>query len=442
MSPARFADAVGGNACVIGGPFGSKLTQKDYRDHGIPVIRGTNMQGGRFIDGEFAYVSEDKWSRDFKTNTARRGDIMITQRGTLGQVSTIPLDFKYDKLVVSQSQMAVRVNPGKADPAFVYYYLKSPKFNDYIASVTIQTGVPHINMGILRNAPVAWPSRDEQAQLALVLTALDDKIELNRRMNDTLEAQARALFRDWFVDFGPVKAKMAGPDAGGAPYLAPDIWSLFPNRLSDDGVPEGWFYSEIGSEVDAVGGSTPSTTNPEFWNGEIAWTTPKDLSGLNSPILLSTSRSITPLGLAKISSGLLPKGTVLLSSRAPVGYLAITEIPLAVNQGYIAMRCEGRISNYFAFLWAQQSMDLILQNANGSTFQEISKKSFRPLPVIVADQQIHQQFDKLVEPLFQKIVANERESRALAQTRDLLLPKLMSGEIRVRDAEREVEVAL
>ena len=326
-------------------------------------------------------------------------------------------------LWVSNNAMAILPKNGLR--RFMYYRLLSSPPYDVVSG----SAQPQITRTALEPREYEFPSEEAQAHIEGLLSALDDKIDLNRRMNETLEAQARALFRDWFVDFGPVKAKMAGD----TPYLAPDLWSLFPNRLDDDGVPEEWAYSTIGTEVDAVGGSTPSTKNAEFWDGDIACTTPKDLSGLNSPILLDTSRSITSAGLAKISSGLLPEGTVLLSSRAPVGYLAITQIPLAVNQGYIAMRCDGRISNYFVFLWAKENMDLILQNANGSTFQEISKKNFRPLPVIVAEQPIHRQFDNMVKPLFEKIVANELESRTLAQTRDLLLPKLMSGEIRVGD---------
>jgi type I restriction enzyme, S subunit len=406
---------------------------------GPHFLRITDIVGSALNWEEVPYVTVNEKERS--KYRLHHDDIVIARTGaTTGESAYISHP---PEAVFASYLVRLKIKP-EVNSRYVAYWLKSAAFKNFMHGVLGEKSAqPNASASTMTLAPFRYPKlRTTQDAVVDVLSALDDKIELNRRMNATLEAQARALFRDWFVDFGPVKAKMAGTDAGGAPYLAPDLWSLFPNRLSDDGVPEGWFYSEIGSEVDAVGGSTPSTTNPEFWNGEIAWTTPKDLSGLNSPILLSTSRSITPLGLAKISSGLLPKGTVLLSSRAPVGYLAITEIPLAVNQGYIAMRCEGRISNYFAFLWAQQSMDLILQNANGSTFQEISKKSFRPLPVIVADQQIHQQFDSLVEPLFQKIVANERESRALAQTRDLLLPKLMSGEIRVRDAEREVEVAL
>lgn len=290
---------------------------------------------------------------------------------------------------------------------------------------------PYLSLRDQLRIQIALPEIARQIEIGAILSALDDKIELNRRMNETLEASARALFRDWFVDFGPTRAKAEGRPA----WLAPDLSSLFPARLGDDGVPEGWEWSTIGEEVEAVGGSTPSTKDAAFWDGGIAWTTPKDLSDLGSPILLDTARTITEAGLRTISSGLLPAGTVLMSSRAPVGYLAITSVPLAVNQGYIAMKCSGRISNWHTYIWAYENMDAIVANANGSTFQEISKKNFRPLPILIADEAVHSAFDRLVSPMFEQITANVVESRTLASTRDTLLPKLMSGELRVREAE-------
>lgn len=282
------------------------------------------------------------------------------------------------------------------------------------------------------------PPLPEQRAIAATLGALDDKIELNRKMNATLESMARALFRDWFVDFGPTRAKMEGR----APYLAPDLWSLFPDRLDDEGKPEGWEVSTIGDEVRVVGGSTPSTKEPDLWDGGINWATPKDLSTLAAPVLLETSRTISAAGLAKISSGLLPVGSLLLSSRAPIGYLAIAEVPVAINQGFIGMICDKRVSNVFAWLWTLENMEAILAKANGSTFQEISKGNFRPLPVVVPSEPVLRAFDAIAMPLYERIAKNERESRTLAQTRDLLLPRLMSGELRVAEAERLVgEVA-
>ncbi len=290
----------------------------------------------------------------------------------------------------------------------------------------------HFNIGDAKRLRVKLPPLAEQREIAGILGALDDKIALNRQMNATLEAIARALFQSWFVDFDPVRAKAEGRAPDG---LAAETAALFPASFDDSAlgpVPSGWRVSTIGEEVRVVGGSTPSTKEPAFWDdGEYAWATPKDLSYLSTPVLLSTSRQITELGLGQISSGLLPVGTVLLSSRAPVGYLAIAEIPVAINQGFIAMNCDQVLSNYYVLWWATLNMDAIKAKANGTTFQEVSKSSFRPIPVLVPTDNVIRAFDEIVGPLYRQIVRNEHESRTLAETRDALLPKLVSGELRV-----------
>jgi type I restriction enzyme S subunit len=153
-------------------------------------------------------------------------------------------------------------------------------------------------------------------------------------------------------------------------------------------------------------------------------------------VLLDTERRISDAGLGRISSGLLPVGTVLLSSRAPIGYLAIAEIPAAINQGFIAMRPKADVSNLFLLQWARESHEVILSNANGSTFLEISKKNFRPLPVVAPPKSVMAAFDRIARPLFGRVVSNEREARILETLRDSVLPKLISGDIRLDDPER------
>ena len=187
-----------------------------------------------------------------------------------------------------------------------------------------------------------------------------------------------------------------------------------------------------------MGGSTPSTKEPGYWGGDFAWATPKDLSSLSTPVLLSTERRITAAGLTQISSGLLPIGTVLLSSRAPIGYMAIAQIPTAVNQGFIAMVCSKRLSNVFVWLWTQANIDTVHQKANGSTFQEISKGNFRPIGVIMPPPKVLEAFDSTVIQLFNRISKNEKENLTLAETRDFLLPRLLSGAVTVTDAEKIV----
>jgi type I restriction enzyme M protein len=215
---------------------------------------------------------------------------------------------------------------------------------------------------------------------------------------------------------------------------------LFPARLVDSElgeIPEGWEVKPIGDMAEVLGGSTPKTERAEYWEGGTHHrVTPKDLSGLSMPVLLDTERKIADAGLAQISSGLLPKGSVLLSSRAPIGYLAIAEIRVAVNQGFIAMKPRPGKSNLFLLRWASAAHDEIVSRANGSTFLEISKASFRPIRMVAPTAAVMQAFDRVSRPMYLKVVEHERESRSLAALRDTLLPKLISGELRVKDAER------
>ena len=320
----------------------------------------------------------------------------------VGRVGTYCGSLHYSNRICWVTDNAIRSTAiNRNDAKFLFYLLQTLRLNEWRAG----SGQPLLNQTILSSIHVAVPDPTEQRAIAHILGTLDDKIELNRRMNQTLEEMARALFKSWFVDFDPVRAKAtlkhhaATLPQGGSDWsvqrarayldrMDPDIAALFPDSFADSElgpIPAGWEVSTIGEEVAVLGGSTPSTKDRSLWGGAINWATPKDLSTLSAPVLLETARQISETGLSKISSGLLPRGAVLLSSRAPIGYLVITEIPVAVNQGFIAMRCESRLSNVFVWLWTQANIDTILQNANGSTFQEISKRNFRPLRVAVPE---------------------------------------------------------
>ena len=336
----------------------------------------------------------------------------------------------------------VRLNANKGDPQFYFYYLQSHHGRAAIRSIVEQgAGASGIRGSDLQALNVQWRPIDEQRAIAHILGTLDDKIVLNRRMNETLEAMARALFKSWFVDFDPVRANAEGRDSG----LPQPLADLFPDRFEDSEVgeiPKGWEIKSIGDLADVAGGTTPSTKEPAYWEGgTYAWATPKDLSGLSVPVLLNTERRITDAGLSQIGSGLLPKGTVLLSSRAPIGYLAVAEIPVAINQGFIAMTPKTGTSNIFLILWASVAHEEIISRANGSTFLEISKANFRPIPVVTPSADVMLVFEELVRPLYERIVGSARESRTLATLRDTLLPKLISGERRVQAADDFVQEA-
>ena len=399
------------------------------------------LDTGSITENQICEIQHLTVGKDKIPSRARRkvqpGDIVYStvrpNQRHFGLLKRIPENF-----LASTGFSVLRGKTGVAYTNFLYWYLAQDRIVEQLHTTAEHStsAYPSIRSADIGQLQVDLPPLPEQRAIAHVLGTLDDKIELNRRMNETLETVARAIFRDWFVDFGPTRAKAEGRK----PYLSSEIWELFPDALDDKEKPAGWELSEIGNEVNAVGGATPSTKEPAYWNeGTHCWATPKDLSKLSSPVLLDTDRRITDVGVNKISSRLLPIGTVLMSSRAPIGYLAIAEVATTVNQGFIAMVCNRRLPNVFVLLWCYENLDYIKGISSGSTFAEISKKDFRPVSVIVPSAQILTIYEEIIRPLYNYIVSNMKESALLAQTRDLLLPKLISGEIRLREAEKAVE---
>ncbi|ENE9286499.1 restriction endonuclease subunit S [Vibrio cholerae] len=445
----------------VGGPFGSSLSRKHYVDSGVPVIRGVNLSGDSFSESDFVFVSKDK-ALELQRNMAFKGDLVFTQRGTLGQVALIPEDSKYDRYVVSQSQMKLTVNSEIADPYFVYSYFRTTEAKTLIERSAIVGGVPHINLGILKEFKLKLPPLCVQKRVANISRILDNKITLNRQINQTLEQMAQTLFKSWFVDFDPVmdnaldagnlipdelqhraEARKAVRESEGFKPLPEDVRQLFPDAFEESELgwaPKGWMVSTAGDEFTVKGGSTPSTKNAEFWEGgDIHWTSPKDLSGKTDKIMLDTERKITSEGLRKITSGLLPENTVLMSSRAPIGYLALAKIPVAVNQGYIAIPSTTRLSQEYALYWLASSIDEIKGIAGGTTFAEISKKTFKSIQMTVPNEETIHMFSKLASDYLDKISSNAKEVNTLTKLRDTLLPKLISGELRLDDIELAVE---
>ena len=346
-----------------------------------------------------------------------------------------------DNFLASTGFCVVRGKAGVAATSFIYFFLIQEHIVNQLQAIAEQSNpaYPSIRPIDIHRLKLNLPPLKMQHVIAHFLETLDHKIELNRRMNETLQAMVQALFKSWFVDFEPVRSKMQSRDYGPPEYIA----ELFPDKLVDSEIgeiPAGWEVSEIGKEVTIVGGATPSTKEPTYWDGgSLNWATPKDLSKMKSLVLLETKRKITSLGLEKISSGLLPAGTVLLSSSAPIGYLCITEEPTAINQGFIALVCKKRLHNLYVLFWCLEKLEHIRSISGGSTFREISKKVFRPVQIMVPSGQILTAFSDTVRPLFDQIAANQKESSFLAQTRDLLLPKLISGEIRLDQAQSLVD---
>jgi restriction endonuclease S subunit len=417
---------------LVGGPFGSNLVSRDYVEVGVPVIRGQNM-GGRWVAGEFAYVSDAK-AHSLDANLARPDDIVFTQRGTLGQVSVVPSG-KFDRYLVSQSQMKLTVNRELADPLFIYYVFSTAEQQNYIRQNAIQTGVPHTNLGILRGTRVPLPPLCEQRAIAQILGTLDDKIELNHRMNETLEAMAQALFKSWFVDFDPVRAKAEGRDPGVPKSLA----ALFPDSFEDSElgeIPRGWEIVSFAETIEIIGGGTPKTSVAEYWGGSIPWFSVVDAPTGAEVWVVDTEKKVTPAGVENSSTRILPEGTTIISARGTVGRIALVGVPMAMNQSCYGLRGRTGALGYYNYFLTRALIVRLQQHAHGSVFDTITRDTLAGVFVPAPAAGLIHQFEKRVAPNLERIRVGLLETRALAALRDALLPKLISGELRVEDPAR------
>lgn len=383
-------------ADVQTGPFGSQLHQSDYVDVGIPSIMPVNIGDRMNISTEkIVYITEEDAVRLSRYRT-QKGDIVYSRRGDVEKCAYINEDEA--GWLCGTGCLRIRIDSAHADPKFVAYYLSTEDMKSWISNNAVGTTMPNLNSSILQQVPLSLPSLEEQKQIASILSSLDDKIDLLNRENATLEAMAETLFRQWFIE-----------EAKG-----------------------DWEEGKLGDILSVKGGTTPSTKESRYWDGDIAWTSPRDITTLNGIYLFKTEKTITEAGLKQISSGLLPKGTLLMSSRAPVGVLAFAEIPLAINQGYIAILDDKGYAKEFIYLWLKANMDLVHSYSNGSTFMEISKSAFKSLDITIPSQKEVSDFVTMIKPYFDKIKLNEEQIRLITKQRDILLPKLMSNEISLK----------
>ncbi len=428
---------------LVGGPFGSNLVSRDYVDAGVAVIRGQNM-GGRWVSGDFAYVTDAK-ADSLDGNLARPGDVVFTQRGTLGQVSVVP-SVKFDRYLVSQSQMKLTVNRELADPLFIYYVFSTAGQRDYIRQNAIQTGVPHTNLGILRRTPVLLPPLPEQRAITHILGTLDDKIELNQRMNETLEAMARALFNSWFMNFDPVRAKAEGRD----PDLPKPLADLFPARLVD---------SELGEIPDGWGVDVLENALGEL---EVGGRPKGGVSGYAEGVPSIGAESIVGLGLFdysktkyvpreyfdEMTKGHVRSRDVLLYKDGgrpgefePHVTLVGDGFPyriFAINEHVYRLRAKATLGQNFLFFWI--SSDLVMEEmrikGTGVAIPGLNSTQVKSLTTLLPRGAVVRAFDAIADRWISRVLANCNEARTLAAARDTLLPKLISGELRVGDAER------
>ena len=379
------------------GPFGSNIKVECFVDNGIPVLNGSNLNGFFLTENSFRYVTEEKADSLGRAN-AHRGDIVITHRGTLGQIVCIPQTSKYDRYVISQSQFRVRCNE-KVLPEYLVYYFHTTIGQHKLLSNASQVGVPALARAstTFQKIEVEIPDIDAQRKVVSVLN-----ISINNLINENLEQQAQAYFQELFVDNADLE------------------WTT--GTISDLGT--------------VVGGSTPSKAKPEYYTETgIAWITPKDLSINKSKFVFHGENDITELGLKNSSATIMPEGTVLFSSRAPIGYIAIAAGEVTTNQGFKSVVPKSEVGTPFVYFFLKNTLPVIEGMASGSTFKEVSGSTMKKVPAVIPDAETLAKFSNFCAPIFAEQRILEEQNQSLAILRDNLLPKLMSGEIDVSDVQ-------
>ncbi len=411
---------------VSDGVFDCPHSTPKLTDTGPFVVRTQDIITGVFRADQAGRVSEETYAERIARVTPSRGDLLYSREGTyFGIAAEVP---PRTRVCLGQRMVLIRPDKRRLDFSFLCHWLNSPMMAAHIHGYRDGTVAERLNLPTIRALPILIPPLAEQQAIAAVLGALDDKIELNRRMNATLEKMARALFQSWFVDFDPVRAKLDGrPPAGIDPATA----ALFPEHLEDsplEHIPKGWKVGKIQDCcIQIQNGGTPRRNEPRFWGGgNIPWLASGEV---RQSIITVTENFITEEGLAESSAKWVPAfSTVVALYGATAGQVSFTSFRLTTNQAVCALipKKSFPFFNYLTMRGATAEME---NKAVGSAQQNISKGIVEETQVVLPPTTVIERFADVASPLFERWISNLHQSRTLATLRDTLLPKLLSGEL-------------
>ena len=371
---------------------------------GYPSIRTPNVGRGRLILDGVNRVSEEVYEEWTKRAVPRPGDLILAREAPAGNVAVIK-----DGQTVCLGQRTVHLRPNRetVDSDFLCYYLLTPRRQGLLLAGETGATTGHVNMRDIRRLDIGpLPSLDTQKTIGQILAAYDDLIENNRQRIALLEAAARLLYREWFVHF------------------------RFPGHEHIrivNGIPEGWKMSNASAVMEVLSGGTPKTSNPAFWGGDIGFFTPKDVT--DTPFVLETEKTITEEGLRACNSKLYPSNTVFITARGTVGKLNMALVPMAMNQSCYALRSKTYLGQRHLFLALKSAIEQVRARATGSVFDAIIVATFTNIPFVLPPKKLTDIFARHIEPNFDQIANLVQQCEKLAQARDLLLPRLMNGEI-------------
>ncbi len=401
----EICDEVGG--IIQTGPFGSQLHESDYSSEGIPVVMPKDIVEGRIVTESAARISPEHVER-LSRHKLELGDIVYGRRGDIGRQALIRLEQK--GWLCGTGCLRLSLGDSVIDSLFLHYYLRQKSVIRWISNQAVGATMPNLNTGILRSVPVSFPSLPVQWLIAGILSAYDELIENSQRRIRILEEMARSLYREWFVHFR---------------FPGHENHPLVPSSLGD--IPQGWEVKPFTEVADVLSGGTPKTNVAEYWNGEIPFYTPRDAPGCF--YVQETDKHVTELGLVKCASQLYPPDTVFITARGTVGKVALPSLPMAMNQSCYALRGKLGVPQRFLFLMTLQQVEYLKTNTGGATFDTIVVDTFRRMEVVKPSIEIISYFARQTDAIFEQVKTLQRQITNLCQTRDLLLPRLLSGQI-------------
>ena len=396
---------LGDVATVQTGPFGSQLHQADYVNDGTPIITVEHLGENRILHSNLPRVTDEDRIR-LRKYWLQEGDIVFSRVGSVDRRAYVK-DLE-DGWLFSGRCLRVRPINEFTDGKYLSYFFGLEEFKTRIRAVAVGATMPSLNTSIMSNIEVRLPNIETQKEIAQILSSLDDKIELNLQMNQTLEAMAQAIFKEWFVNFN---------------------FPGFDGELVD-GLPKGWNRCLIKDFGKIVCGKTPSKAVKEYFGGEYMFIKIPDMH--NSVFIIETTDSLTEEGLNSQSNKTIPPFSICVSSIATVGLVCINPEPCQTNQQINSIVPKNKDSRYFLYFLTTSMKDTFLATASGGTATlNMNTSQFSNIGAFMPGEDILKEFDVIVSPIMEKILENEYNIKSLTQTRDTLLPKLMSGQLEV-----------
>lgn len=403
---------IGQLAEIIDGDRGKNYPKQDeFYPQGYCLFLNTGnvtKEGLTFEENQFITKEKDEALRKGKL---KRGDIVYTTRGTVGNAGYYNSNVPYENVRINSGMVILRANGEIVDARFLYQILKSEYYRPYFKQYCTGSAQPQLPIKNFSQIYLNVPDIKTQHRIADILSAYDDLIENNQKQIKLLEEAAQRLYKEWFVDL-----RFPGHE----------------NTKIVDGVPEGWRVASIADICDTVGGGTPSTKIQSYYEkGDILWVTPTDITRNFSLALLDTEKKITPEGLKNSSANMLPAETILMTSRASVGFFGMCKYEVCTNQGFISCIPKRENLQMYLLFNLKSRVEEIRQKAGGSTYLEISKTVFRELKIILPKDEVLAEYQKNVHDIFDEIYCRTEMIKSLVDMRNRLLPKLMSGEVEV-----------